>query len=101
MAIEIKLRIKGVLAQIDTELENFEDRLEYSDEVLQDEWENAKYDWAILLIPGVERLLEPGTIFTDDQKNQLRDYVQRLKKIKSRILEKGYEYPEIIDQVEI
>ena len=90
MAIEIKLRIKGVLAQIDTELENFEDRLEYSDEVLQDEWENAKYDWAILLIPGVERLLEPGTIFTDDQKkptarlcakveeNQIQDFGKRV-----------------------
>lgn len=97
------LNIDGILFQAEAELEEFEDC--FKEGILYvylgDVWIVNENDWLMLLVNGIESLYGHINELDDTQKNKLRGVVIRIKKIKAEILKQKYEYPIIIDQVEI
>jgi len=101
MVAEIKINIDSCLRTSSAEIEAFEERIEYGEKILDAEWEINKFDWYFLMVGDIEALIKHKDELNSGQINQLRDLVKRLKILKAYILQKGYEYPDVIEKVDI
>lgn len=90
-----------VLLAITSELDDFEERYNEGILIAEEEWNNWSYDWHGLFYSYISSLVNHSNELTNAQRVILIDLIKRTKELKKKILEKGYEYPEVVDRVEV
>lgn len=88
---EQEQRIRG----IEAEIEDFEERYDYFS---KDQWIEWSMDWLQYLVLGVSSAIKEYDLLTDNQKARIKDAIRKLRILRPKIEEKGYEYPEILDK---
>jgi hypothetical protein len=86
------------LSAIEGEIEDFEERYDY---FTSDQWIDWSLDWLNYLVIGVQDLYSRYDVLTDDQKGRFVSAIQKLRELKPKVKEIGYEYPEQIDQLKL
>jgi hypothetical protein len=88
-----------VLRSIETELDDFEERYDSGSLISEDEWDLMSYDWHNLFYIYISVRIRKIEELTNEQKENLIALILRARSLKEKIIEKGYAYPEIIDQI--
>jgi hypothetical protein len=97
--ISEKEKNKKWIRSIELEIDDFEERYAYGDEIHEDEWINNGMDWLNYVYLSLKIGVKNPEKVPDYINERFGKCIERVRKLKPKILEKGYHYPEVIDQI--
>lgn len=89
--------IEGSFIAIESELYFFNERYEEGNKISVQDWLDKEFDWDNSIHGGIKTIIKYSDQLTLEQKEKYNILVEQIKALKSKIIEKGYDFPKEIE----